>query len=272
MMRSRCKVVAFMSFAPALVLSGCSADPEAHDAFGVACSQDQRPYRGFCVQSDAATSMRAGGVVRADAGRQAPVFDASPSAPSGDPGSSGESERDAQSSSGCGGREPDEEVCNGRDDDCDGRTDEDFDPQNDADHCGACGRACTSGQTCCAGSCVDTALSSAHCGACANACGPGQGCCGALCRDLQADASHCGACGRACASGQSCCGGTCVDTATHAGHCGACGNACGSGLSCCGGTCYNLDSAQDHCGSCTIACGLLEHCCRGGCQLLSLGC
>ncbi|MCA9526342.1 MAG: hypothetical protein KC549_08620, partial [Myxococcales bacterium] len=35
-----------------------------------------------------------------------------------------------------------DEVCNGRDDDCDGRTDEGFDLQRDPSHCGRCDRAC----------------------------------------------------------------------------------------------------------------------------------
>ena len=36
------------------------------------------------------------------------------------------------------------ETCNGIDDDCDGRTDEDFDLLHDASNCGNCGRACPS--------------------------------------------------------------------------------------------------------------------------------
>ena len=35
------------------------------------------------------------------------------------------------------------ERCNGTDDDCDGRTDEDWDFANDAAHCGGCGRVCS---------------------------------------------------------------------------------------------------------------------------------
>ncbi len=34
------------------------------------------------------------------------------------------------------------ETCNGRDDDCDGRTDEDFDLLHDPENCGSCGRVC----------------------------------------------------------------------------------------------------------------------------------
>jgi hypothetical protein len=176
------------------------------------------------------------------------------------------------SSLSCETPEPAAESCDRRDEDCDGRTDEDFDLQTNASHCGMCGRACAGAQDCCAGGCVDLASSNSHCGACGMSCASGRTCCGSACRDLQADPANCGACGRACSAGQTCCGGSCVDTSAHSSHCGACGNACGAGLSCCGGTCFNLNSAQDHCGNCTTSCGLLEGCCRGGCKLLSLGC
>ncbi len=39
--------------------------------------------------------------------------------------------------------EPDGEICDGADNDCDGQIDEDFDLQTDAEHCGQCGQACT---------------------------------------------------------------------------------------------------------------------------------
>lgn len=172
----------------------------------------------------------------------------------------------------CATPSPVVEICDRRDQDCDGHSDEDFDLQTDTSHCGMCGRACSGAQDCCGGSCANLATSNSHCGACGMACASGQSCCGGACRDLQNDEANCGACGRVCANGQSCCGGSCIDTSTNADHCGACGNDCGTGLSCCGGTCFNLDSAQDHCGTCTRACGALEGCCRGGCKLLSLGC
>ena len=39
--------------------------------------------------------------------------------------------------------QPSAEVCDGKDNDCDGAIDEDFDFENDADNCGACGVECT---------------------------------------------------------------------------------------------------------------------------------
>ncbi len=62
-------------------------------------------------------------------------------------------------------------------------------------HCGRCGRACTGGQVCSAGSC---------------ACPTGQTTCSGACTSTQSDVAHCGMCGRACSTGQSCIGGTCV--------------------------------------------------------------
>ena len=52
---------------------------------------------------------------------------------------------------------PGNEICNGRDDDCDGLTDEDFDFDRDPLHCGECNRACGEfgpGTECVAGGCV----------------------------------------------------------------------------------------------------------------------
>ena len=66
----------------------------------------------------------------------------------------------------------------------------------DARHCGACDRACASGE-----SCVE--------GRCARACPEGQRLCGARCVDPANDPSHCGTCENACAAGASCASGVC---------------------------------------------------------------
>lgn len=89
---------------------------------------------------------------------------------------------------------PSAEVCNGEDDDCDGRVDEDFDLERDAQHCGGCGNVCSVANataSCEGGSCeidrcegdfencdgdpsngceVDTNDDDDHCGRCDNAC------------------------------------------------------------------------------------------------------
>ncbi|MBL8680678.1 MAG: hypothetical protein JNK05_15980 [Myxococcales bacterium] len=49
------------------------------------------------------------------------------------------------------------EVCNGRDEDCDGVTDNGFDLMSDQLNCGACGRACAAGYSCDAGRCGNEA-------------------------------------------------------------------------------------------------------------------
>ncbi len=46
------------------------------------------------------------------------------------------------------------EVCNGKDDDCDGQIDEDFDFQTGNNNCGRCDQACTELQECMGGECV----------------------------------------------------------------------------------------------------------------------
>lgn len=50
------------------------------------------------------------------------------------------------------------EVCDGRDDDCDGAADNGFDLSRDHLNCGACGRACATGYACVAGRCDNEAI------------------------------------------------------------------------------------------------------------------
>jgi hypothetical protein len=123
------------------------------------------------------------------------------------------------------------EVCNGIDDDCNGTADDGFDLQTDAQHCGSCSKSCATGESCCAGTCINTSTDANQCGGCgaAHACATGSTCCGAACVDLQQSAQHCGACGTACTAGSKpgCCGGNCVDLVSNV-NCGSCGHACGT--------------------------------------------
>jgi hypothetical protein len=117
------------------------------------------------------------------------------------------------------------EACNARDDDCDGKTDEDFDLSKDAANCGSCAHACAAGQVCCAGTCADTTSDNAHCGSMCLACGSGLLCCAGQC--VQSDAANCGACGKTCgAAASGCCSGQCVDLTSDPMHCGSCTSIC----------------------------------------------
>jgi hypothetical protein len=76
------------------------------------------------------------------------------------------------------------EQCNGQDDDCDHKTDEDFKLDSDPANCGRCGRVCANGSACCGGECVPT-NTAAHCGSCDHVCtGLLQACCEGECKTL----------------------------------------------------------------------------------------
>jgi hypothetical protein len=129
----------------------------------------------------------------------------------------------------------DDATCDGRDEDCDGAIDEDFDLDEDPDNCGACGVLCGTGEVCCDGTC----------------------------RDLDGDEQHCGACGRSCEGELSCCDGACVAIDTEA-HCGGCG-VCAADEACCDGVCL-VTNTDDHCGHCEVACGEGCTCQDGTCM------
>ncbi|MBL8715061.1 MAG: hypothetical protein JNL79_03650 [Myxococcales bacterium] len=82
----------------------------------------------------------------------------------------------------------------------------------DEENCGACGKACATGETCAASSC--------GCGALGTKCKPGEACTGGACTCKGAV-----------------CGGTCIDTSTDPANCGGCGRACGGTIACIAGGC-----------------------------------
>ncbi len=167
---------------------------------------------------------------------------------------------------------PKSEICDGKDNDCNGQIDDACGCTKDTD--------CPNEARCEAGSCKvpPCAAPSARCGK--------------ECVDVLSNAQHCGRCNRACTGDNTCrdgecrcsnglteCMGTCVDTTQNNNHCGVCNNACGDRKACqqskcvcrpsfvdCGGTCADLSSDDAHCGNCGKPCDYKDSCKGGKCE------
>jgi hypothetical protein len=184
------------------------------------------------------------------------------------------------------------EICDGKDNNCDGQVDEGFDLSSDPSHCGTCNYRCNTAQgyQCCAGQCVRPASDPANCGGCGDPvtgdhiCQPNQTCCSGVCSDTQTDLGNCGGCStpevpRSCRTdgSQLCCAGGCRDIRVDDANCGGCGdpatgrNFCrvAVGERCCDGVCHNILSESAHCGGCNGSprqCRAgTEACCSGVC-------
>jgi hypothetical protein len=172
---------------------------------------------------------------------------------------------------------PSMEICDGLDNDCNGKVDDGFDFQNDPKNCGGCGVTCAAGTTCQMGRCPMPAMADAGVppgkdggvitgggGSSGTDGGAGQGgfvpasvkACpvatgGTVCDDLSSDHANCGACGNACAATQYCNGGAC--TAFPQMNCGAGATACldPSGQK---PMCTMLMSDPRNCGACGNVC------------------
>lgn len=197
------------------------------------------------------------------------------------------------------------EVCDGKDNNCEGAVDEAVSCPGLLECIG--GSCVCPADNACGSECVDKDTNVAHCGACNNACPPTASCVGGSCEcpssqvicdntcvDTSSDPNHCGGCNQACAPGYSCngscvcletsCSGQCVDTQTDPANCGGCGQDCPPGAACtngacvcpasaptqCGGVCVDTQTNDQHCGQCNNAC-TLGHCQNGSCPTCTPG-
>lgn len=152
-----------------------------------------------------------------------------------------------------------DETCNEQDDDCDGTIDNvpAASLQMDPLHCGSCNRACSAGDKCCAGGCVNTNTDEMNCGSCGKACSTAQTCMNGMCMNAPPmDAGAMCAAAADCATDELCCDGKCI--ASDLTNCGACGQACtGTAPACCSKVCVDL-SQPANCGACGNVCPTLD--------------
>ncbi len=149
---------------------------------------------------------------------------------------------------------------------------------------GAC--ECPPGRSLCNGQCVDTALDDANCGGCGKACSTAESCAAGTCLPDDCSTATCDglsvcvgtacverACvGKGCATGLLCsggvcacpaprsaCGSGCADTQTDSANCGSCGRACAANEACAAGACFPRDCSGGQ------VCDPLSVCFRSAC-------
>ncbi|HAA56060.1 MAG TPA: hypothetical protein DCE42_14945, partial [Myxococcales bacterium] len=179
---------------------------------------------------------------------------------------------------------PTTEVCDDKDNNCDGQTDEN--PKKLCDEARAKDSTIPVDSTCREGSCKCPEGTFANCGG--------------TCRNTNEDPKHCGACDNACPAGANCVSGKCTcptgqisckdstgkdacfDPKTEREHCGQCDIKCKSGEVCssgkcdttCGGTtpdrcgnaCVDFQTDSNNCGACGTKCTGGKSCKSGKCE------
>lgn len=198
------------------------------------------------------------------------------------------------------------EVCDGRDNDCDGVVDNE--PATD-EQCaatkgtnyvcrsGVCtcpvgysassGACCPTGRTGCNGACVDEENDPSNCGGCGVACLTGDTCtdrtcqctpdgtCNSDCEDSCGNPCTGGSCSPTCVCGDGVCDSSCGETCdTCEADCGVCPPTCVCGDGTCDSSCETCDSCPEDCGPCDVpdACvptGTCTNCddgCGNGCD------
>jgi len=180
------------------------------------------------------------------------------------------------------------ETCDGQDNDCDGKADEDFDLMGDSNNCGRCGRVCAAQATCCGGGCVRTAVNASNCGMCGHACAAGEMCRNSLCEPRNVPMAGMPAGGTPATGGTTGGGGTGAGGKPGVGGTGATGGAgtsgtggtggmappdctstgCATGSLCCDRVC--VPQGINNCGACGTVCdGDSAACCDGRCVSLA---
>ena len=136
----------------------------------------------------------------------------------------------------------------------------------DPSHCGTCNNVCGANYSCVSGVCQPNAANCKIAG-----CSSGQTCCGVTCVDTNnGDLNNCGGCGDTCAAGTNACvnGACCTYSSSGSG----CAEAvCSPPRIRCNNTCVDPTNDRNNCGGCTMDCPSGSSCVNSQCTLTCNG-